>query len=823
MKIIQLLILNLLLSAIAVKGFSDEKEFFYISPLPGSKYINPEQTITLKINEAFKTDIILKDYITIYATSSGEIDFETSLSDNNKVLFIEPKASFRFNEKVEIKINNIPLENSYKTEKLEFSFMIKAFDNTDLLNKYYQNKHSKSDPDKLETQDREDNSLLLRDNHYPSDYPVPEVNIFSETDDDYIFFTLSSRNSQYAPYLAIWDHHGIPVYYKRMQGQTMNFYKLNNGSLTYGSTTGISVINNRIYIMDSSYQVTDTLRMGNGYHVDMHDFLMLENGRYLMMSYDVQIIDMSNIVPGGYPEAEVTGLVIQEVDENQNVYFQWRSWDHFEITDAVSNIDLTEQTIDYVHGNAMCIDNDNQLLISCRHMDEITKIDRSSGDIIWRFGKHSENNQFTISDDPIGFSHQHDIRVAPNGNYTLYDNGNNHMPQVSQAMQYNIDEDNMEAALVWSYRHDPDIYAFATGSYQRTIHNKNLIGWGWYWPYAITEVDINGEKTFEIKLPNQVFGYRALKYSWETNLFDAPDLLDFGQFGGFKTQEAKTLPVTNTSDHTIAITSTHNHLDEFFLVQQFPVTIQPNETEYLTIHFVPTHQGYYNDILTLNYDNSSNTERIARQTNLNGYWDEIPPEVSITPEDGSLEIKLDTIIQVFFNEPVRKYGGGKITSTYIQENFIFKKDDQNGENIDFFGVINNEDNKIKIIPKDSLIENQQYFFKIPGNMIEDRAGNPVEEPSSSTFRTMTIVGNKKIISQDITIHPVPFHDKLFINNFKIQLRCNIYNINSKIIYSQMIIPGKNEINTSEFKPGIYLVKISDNTSKTVHYEKIIKN
>ncbi len=49
------------------------------------------------------------------------------------------------------------------------------------------------------------------------------------------------------------------------------------------------------------------------------------------MSYDPQMVDMSKIVPGGNPNATVTGLIVQEIDENKNVVFQWRSWDHFKL------------------------------------------------------------------------------------------------------------------------------------------------------------------------------------------------------------------------------------------------------------------------------------------------------------------------------------------------------------------------------------------------------------------------------------------------------------------------------------------------------------
>jgi hypothetical protein len=373
---------------------------------------------------------------------------------------------------------------------------------------------------------------------------------------------------------------------------------------------------------------------------------------------------MSQIVPGGHPNAQVTGLVIQEIDQNQNIHFQWRSWDHFEITDATPDIDLTAQNIDYCHGNAMKIDQDGDLLISCRNMDEITKIDRATGEIIWRFGKYSKNNQFAIYNDPTGFSHQHDIRVLTNGNYTIFDNGNNHFPQVSQALEYEIDEENMTATRTWTYRHDPDIYAFATGSHQRTNTNRSIIGWGWCQSsiIAITEVEMDGEKTFELELPSSVYGYRTLKYSWNTNVFKATEELEFGQSDGYGYTTYKNLQVTNTSNQNINITSVHNHLDEFYVNEEFPILITPGQSINIKVYFNPLEQGYYDDVLTLNYDNYSNTERIARQTRLYGYWDEIPPAATITPVNGSDNITLDTIIQTFFNEPVRTVGGGNINS-----------------------------------------------------------------------------------------------------------------------------------------------------------------
>jgi hypothetical protein len=228
------------------------------------------------------------------------------------------------------------------------------------------------------------------------------------------------------------------------------------------------------------------------------------------MSYDPEIVNMSEIVPGGNPAATVVGLIVQEIDENKNVVFQWRSWDHYLITDATHE-NLTLGYIDYVHGNAIEIDTDGNLIISCRHLDELTKIDINTGAIIWRMG--GKNNEFTFVNDPIRFSHQHAIRHIANGNYTIFDNGNFHTPHFSRAVEYTIDQENKIATLVWQYRHTPDIYGLAMGYTQRLESGNTLISWGLTNP-TITEVTPTGTVALEMTLPAGIYTYRAFRGSW---------------------------------------------------------------------------------------------------------------------------------------------------------------------------------------------------------------------------------------------------------------------------------------------------------------------
>jgi hypothetical protein len=192
------------------------------------------------------------------------------------------------------------------------------------------------------------------------------------------------------------------------------------------------------------------------------------------------------------------------------VIFQWRSWDYFKITDATHE-NLSASRIDYCHANAIELDNDGNLLLSSRNMDEITKINRITGKIIWRLG--GKNNEFKFINDPIRFSHQHAIRRIPNGNITLFDNGNYHIPPFSRAIEYKLDEINKTATLVWQYRNNPDIYAPATGYVQRLPNNNTLICWGLTNP-TLAEVRYDGTKVLEMTLPSDVFSYRAYRYPW---------------------------------------------------------------------------------------------------------------------------------------------------------------------------------------------------------------------------------------------------------------------------------------------------------------------
>ncbi len=307
------------------------------------------------------------------------------------------------------------------------------------------------------------------------------------------------------PYLMVVDNAGTPLWYRAMPGWVTDFRRHANGDFAYfDNGAGVWTV------LDSTLTPSETWQAGNGYFTDNHEFRMLANGHVLLLAVDPQIVDMSALVPGGRTAATVLGMVVQELDADHDVVFQWRSFDHVAITDAIG-IDLTAVTIDYMHSNALDVADDGNLLLSSRHLSEITKIDRSTGDVVWRWG--GKHNQFTFVGDTLQFGYQHGIRQIGNGHYTLFDNGTLRVPSWSRACEYALDEVNHTATLAWSYRPNPDIRALAMGFVQRLDNGNTLVSFGTGKPDAI-EVTPEGDEVLVLSLPDQMSSYRVLRKDW---------------------------------------------------------------------------------------------------------------------------------------------------------------------------------------------------------------------------------------------------------------------------------------------------------------------
>ena len=305
---------------------------------------------------------------------------------------------------------------------------------------------------------------------------------------DFIFTTIRSSSN----WLLIADSTGSPVF-ERSSAGSFGDLKVQQGKLVYYSGT-----TDQWEVLNEDYQLIDTWQTV-GYPIDAHDIQLLDNGGALLMVYREFPYDLSPW--GGLVTATVVSCIIQEINPDKSLAWQWDGWDHNPLTDT--NRSLTTARVDYDHCNAVEQDDDGNVLYSSRHLDQITKIDRQTGAVIWKLG--GKSNQFTFTND-AGFALQHDIRRIGNGHITLFDNG---QPArgYSRAVEYEIDETGKVITRTWEYRGP---FAFCCGNAQRLENGNTFINFGPGHP-TMREVTPDGVVVFEA---DTEFSYRSFRLPW---------------------------------------------------------------------------------------------------------------------------------------------------------------------------------------------------------------------------------------------------------------------------------------------------------------------
>ncbi|MBI3006621.1 MAG: aryl-sulfate sulfotransferase [Ignavibacteriales bacterium] len=304
-------------------------------------------------------------------------------------------------------------------------------------------------------------------------------------------------------YTVIFNNEGRILWYRKFEGSVFDFQKQPNNKYTV--CVSVSSSSSLFYEMDNLGSIIRSYKADADKDTDIHE-LRIADSSHALFGIEYRFMDLTEL--GGVESARVKGIVVEYHRPGASP-FLWNTFDHLKITDASPNISLTGQTVNPWHANALELDTDDNLLVSFRHCNEITKIDSRTGSIVWRLG--GKNNQFTFMNDPFnGFSHQHGIRRLDNGNIILFDNGNTHEPQESRAVEYMLDENNKKATMVWQYRSSPALFSSALGFAQRLENGNTFITYGRI--PRIIEVDMSGNKRWEASVdPPGQFVYRAFK------------------------------------------------------------------------------------------------------------------------------------------------------------------------------------------------------------------------------------------------------------------------------------------------------------------------
>jgi Arylsulfotransferase (ASST) len=255
-------------------------------------------------------------------------------------------------------------------------------------------------------------------------------------------------------------------------------------------------------IVNASYRTLAGVRARAGAIADPHELLLTPRGTALVTTYRNVFLVGRRIADGGVQELDLrTGRVLLD----------WRSTHHVSFAESYSKRPRDPSLpYDFFHVNSIDEDTDGNLLVSARNTHAVYKIDRRSGEILWRLG--GKRSDFALGRN-VRFAWQHDARRLGDGTISIFDNGA--APRVhrqSRVIFVRLDRRRMRATLARYVVHHPPRIAINQGNAQLLPGQHVLVGWG-HEPY-VTEYDARGRVLLDLRFGRGTESYRAFRFPW---------------------------------------------------------------------------------------------------------------------------------------------------------------------------------------------------------------------------------------------------------------------------------------------------------------------
>jgi hypothetical protein len=255
-------------------------------------------------------------------------------------------------------------------------------------------------------------------------------------------------------------------------------------------------------IYDSSYRRIATVRAGNGYAADLHEFEISRNDTGLVLAYEPVTFGGTTAMDTIVQEIDIpTGLVMYEFHSLGKISSRESHGPHDE-----------GHPYDVAHLNSIQMVPDGNLLISARHTNTVYKISRRTGNILWRLGGNRSDFKMSGNSD---FISQHHARLQPDGSITLFDNGGPPDPgRESRALWLNVNEEKRRVSVRKAYKYRRTLKAFSAGSTQVLPNGDVFVGWGGSVPY-FAEYTPKGSAVYDAHFkPKGDETYRAYRFPW---------------------------------------------------------------------------------------------------------------------------------------------------------------------------------------------------------------------------------------------------------------------------------------------------------------------
>jgi hypothetical protein len=274
-------------------------------------------------------------------------------------------------------------------------------------------------------------------------------------------------------------------------------------------------------VMNSRYQTVARVAGGNGLRADLHDFQIAPHDIAYITAFNPIRCDLKPLK--GARDGTITDTAIQEIDMRTGlVRWEWHSLDHVGVAESEVEVPTNATPWDWFHINSIDPEPDGNIFISARSTWAGYQLQGASGRILWRLG--GSRSSFKMRSG-TRTAWQHDGRVLPDGEVTLFDDGAN--PPIhsqSRGVRIKLDFKTHEAHLAAAYTHpDPPLLASSQGNMQTLADGSVVVGYGGV--PAISEFAADGALLFDAHLPYDMAFYRAFRFPWSARPLSPPAVL----------------------------------------------------------------------------------------------------------------------------------------------------------------------------------------------------------------------------------------------------------------------------------------------------------
>ena len=184
-----------------------------------------------------------------------------------------------------------------------------------------------------------------------------------------------------------------------------------------------------------------------------HEIMLNSKNQVVTLCKEERIVNL--LSKGGSTKDTVVGDGILVLNRQGRKIWKWTVFDK---VDPLLDDNILKNKKDWMHANSIAIDQDGNYVISFYNIGQIWKIDATTGNVLWKFGK---NGDFEIPGF-AAFDQAHALNITDKGWLMFFDNGAN--KKLSRSLAFSLDNTSRKAKPVITTWLPPPLYSDRMGS-----------------------------------------------------------------------------------------------------------------------------------------------------------------------------------------------------------------------------------------------------------------------------------------------------------------------------------------------------------------------